>query len=93
MVISSMQFYNVPFSNLDNDAYRLEQNFSNKNCKSFIITSKANFCATKLNFVFSQSDTADEFLLISHQYIDSRVIPCQNSKFSEKFPLDPLRFC
>ena len=21
------------------------------------------------------------------------VIPCQNSKFSEKFPLDPLRFC
>ena len=22
-----------------------------------------------------------------------RVIPCQNSKFSEKFPLDPLRFC
>ena len=52
------------FSNLDNDAYLQEQNFSNKNCKSFIKTSKTNFCANNLNSIFSQPDMVDEFLLI-----------------------------
>ena len=67
MGMFSMQLYNFLFSKLDIDEYLQVQNFLNKNSKPFIKIFKINFFAGKLNAIFSQPDTADEFFLIPDQ--------------------------